>query len=171
MKHLAANHYEQAFGSWLADNGVRFLAIDQQKRRAFSSSSIKSFDYLVYPPDSEPLLVEVKGRTFKGVSLEKLTGLDCWVTMDDCEWLEKWQQVFGTGHSAVFVFAYVIENIDIEFDGREVYDFCNRRYVFFCVMLDDYRTKMKIRSPKWKTVTLAAEAFRQLAFDVEKLIS
>ena len=80
------------------------------------------------------------------------------------------QKVFGDGHEAYFVFAYGIENIDVDFDGRELYQLGRRRYVFLAVNLDDYRKFMKLRSPKWRTVTLGAQDFRRCAIPLEQLL-
>jgi hypothetical protein len=120
--------------------------------------------------DGRTILVEVKGRKFKGASLSKLTGLECWVTTDDIDGLTKWQEVFGPGHQVIFVFAYEMENIDVDFDGRAVYDFTQKRYVFLCIKLDDYRSFMKVRSPKWRTVTLPADRFRWCAVEINEFL-
>ena len=157
-----SNHYAQAFESWLIDNNVRYVSVDQQKKAAFSRSKIKSFDFLLYPARNGSVIAEVKGRKFKGTSLAKLTSLQCWVTMDDVTGLGDWERVFGQEH-AVFVFVYALENIDVEFDRNEIYEFEGGRYVFFAVGLDDYRRFMKVRSPKWRTVTLDADSFRECA--------
>ena len=109
------------------------------------------------------MIAEVKGRKFRGTSLEKLTGFECWVTAEDVDGLDTWREVFGAGHEVVFVFAYKVENVDVDFDGREVFEYGGGRYMFFCVRLEDYRRCMKRRSPKWQTVTLAAENFRRSA--------
>jgi len=157
MKDFSANHYERAFESWLIDNHIRYVAVDEQKKTTSGRSKIKNFDFLLYPPNQEPVIAEVKGRSFKGTTLAKLAGLECWVTADDIDGLAHWQQVFGPGHTAVLVFAYRIKNIDVDFDGRDFYDYAGRRYIFFAVKLDDYRKLMVRRSPKWKTVTLPAD--------------
>ncbi len=169
MKDFAPNHYEQAFENWLRDNRIQYVSVDEQKRATFARSKIKSFDFLLYPPNGRIIIAEVKGRTFKGTSLAKLTGLECWVTTEDIDGLTGWQKVFGPGHQAVFIFAYKIENVDVDFDGRDFYDFARNRYVFFCVRLDDYRKFMKRRSPKWQTVTLPADKFRKCAVQMQKL--
>ena len=169
MKDSSPNHYERAFENWLIDNHVRYVAVDEQKRAAFGLCKFKSFDFLVYPPNQQAIIAEVKGRSFKGTSFAGLTGFECWVTAEDVNGLTKWREVFGQGHTAVFVFAYKIENIDVDFDGREVYDFDANRYVFFAVKLDDYRAFMKRRSPKWQTVTLPADKFRQCAIELRGL--
>lgn len=177
MKDLPPNHYEQAFENWLIDNHVQYIAVDEHKRAAFGRCKIKSFDFLLYPHNQQVIIAEVKGRLFKGTSFAKMAGFECWVTTEDIDGLTKWQDVFsagrltaGQGHIAVFIFAYKIENIDVDFDGREVFYFNADRYVFFAVTLDDYRKFMKRRSPKWQTVTLPADKFRQCAIQLQQLL-
>lgn len=170
MKDFSSNHYERAFENWLIDNHIQYIKVDEQKRTAFTHHKVKSFDFLLYPRGGQVIIAEVKGRLFKGISLAKLAGLECWVTAEDIDGLAKWQQVFGPGHQAVFVFAYRIENIDVDFDDREVFDFDTNRYTFFCTKLDDYRRFMKRRSPKWQTVTLPADKFRQCVVEISELL-
>ena len=170
MKDSFPNHYERAFENWLIDNRIEYESIDEHKRTAFGHSDIKSFDFLLYPPEKPVIIAELKGRTFKGTSLAGLAGLECWVTIEDIEGLTNWQRIFGENHKVIFVFAYKIENIDVDFDGREVYDFDESRYIFFAVKLDDYRGFMKRRSPKWQTVTLPADKFRQCAAQMQSLL-
>ena len=170
MKNFHLNHYERAFGNWLIDNRIQYIAVDEQKRAAFGRSNIKSFDYLLYPRNQQIIIAEVKGRKFKGTSFARLAGFECWVTTDDVAGLSRWQEVFGPGHTSAFIFAYKIENIDVDFDGREVYDYNANRYVFFCVKLNDYRSFMKVRSPKWQTVTLPADKFREYAVQMQNLL-
>ena len=170
MKDFSPNHYERAFQNWLTDNHIKYTTVDEHKRAAFGRSKVKSFDFLLYPPDGQIIIAEVKGRKFKGTSFEKLTGFECWATAEDIEGLNRWQEVFGAGHTAVFVFAYKVENIDVDFDGRDIYDFNEDRYVFFAVKLDDYRRFMKRRSPRWQTVTLPADKFRHCAVQMQNLL-
>ena len=170
MKNFHLNHYERAFGNWLIDNRIQYIAVDEQKRAALGRSNIKSFDYLLYPRNQQIIVAEVKGRKFKGTSFARLAGFECWVTTDDVAGLSRWQEVFGPGHTSAFIFAYKIENIDVDFDGREFYDYNANRYVFFCVKLNDYRSFMKVRSPKWQTVTLPADKFREYAVQMQNLL-
>jgi len=170
MKKFNLNHYERAFETWLIDNRVEYSIADEHKRATFGPSNIKSFDFLLHPPSGQTIIAEVKGRLFKGKTLEKLAGLECWVTTDDVDGLAGWQQAFGPGHTACFVFAYKVENVDVDFDGRDFHNFDDNRYVFFAVGLDDYRKFMKTRSPKWKTITLPAETFRQCAVQMQNLL-
>ena len=169
MKNHRPNHYERAFRNWLIDSRIKHIAVDEQKRAVFERSKIKNFDYLIYPPAGKIIAAELKGRKFKGTSFAKLAGFECWVTTDDVDGLEYWHRVLGANHETTFVFAYKIEKIDVDYDGREVYDFNGNRYIFFCIKLEDYCKYMKVRSPKWKTVTLPAEKFRQCAIQMQKL--
>ncbi len=171
MKDFSSNHYELAFENWLIDNHIRYIKIDEHKKAAFGRSKIKSFDFLLYPRNRPIIIAEVKGRKFKGTTLSKLTSLECWVTTDDIEGLTRWQEVFGQGHQAIFVFVYRIENIDVDYDGKEAYNFDDNIYIFFCLKVDDYRKFMKVRSPKWQTVTLPADEFRKCAVEINNFLT
>lgn len=174
------NHYEFALRSWLDDNGVRFLAVDQQKRKVFARNKIKTFDMLVYPAvgggdRGQTLVVEVKGRLFKGAKLNAGASLPNWVTKEDIIGLTRWEQIIGRTEvrqrsNAVFVFSYKFERIDVETDGLETYDFDNNVYCFYAIALDEYRKKMKQRSPKWQTYDLAAADFREAAVPLGKFL-
>ncbi|MFC1781402.1 HYExAFE family protein [Planctomycetota bacterium] len=169
MEESYPNHYERAFENWLIDNGINYAVVDEHKRSMLGKSDIKSFDFLLYPDDDRVIIVEVKGRKFKGTTLSKLMGFECWVTTEDVEGLTMWQQAFGKDHQAIFVFAYKIENIDVDFEGREIFEYDENRYLFLCINLEDYCRFMKSRSPKWKTVTLNADKFRQTARQLSDL--
>ncbi|MCK4913980.1 MAG: HYExAFE family protein [Planctomycetes bacterium] len=170
MKNSHANHYKQAFESWLVDNRIKHISPDKDKKLAFGNLNIKSFDYLLYPRSGQTIIAAVRGRKFKAESFEKLAGLQCWLATNDISQLKQWQQVLGQTHKAVFVFAYRIENFDVDFDGREIYDFNNGKYIFFCIDLERYCEFMKIRSPKWQTVTISADDFRLCAVQAEELL-
>ncbi len=170
MVESSVNHYERAFENWLISNHIKYTAIDQNKRVAFGKAKIKSFDFILYPNDNLTIMAEVKGRIFKGTTFEKLTSFECWVLADDVEGLVQWQSVFGAEHEVIFVFAYKIENVDVDFDGRQVFDYQSGRYVFFAIRLEEYLKYMKQRSPKWRTVNLAADKFRQCARQLEEIL-
>jgi hypothetical protein len=170
MWEFSANHYERAFENWLRDRRVDYICPDEHARLGPGPQSVKNFDFLLYLHSGKRVIVEVKGRTFRGTSLVGMKGLDCWVTWDDVESLRTWRQALGPDHEAVFVFAYRIENLDVDLDGREAFTFGPDRYIFFYVCLPDYCRAMRRRSPKWRTVTLSAEAFRQHARELVSLL-
>ena len=163
MRGFSANHYERAFENWLIDHHIPYVRSDEHRRLGPSGETVKNFDFLLRPRPGRNVIVEVKGRTFDGTTLADLTGLECWVTTDDLKSLQLWNEALGADHEAVFVFAYRVTRPDVDFDGHEPLNFGPDRYVFFCVRLDDYLEHMKRRSPKWHTVTLAADDFRRCA--------
>ena len=171
------NTYERAFENYLAENRVSFVPVNQQHRAVFRRDRVKSFDFLLYRNRAVPVIAELKGRLYKGKSLTKLTGLQCWVNIEDVRGLLNWQTAYDRqsrdGHltgEGWFIFAYRLENIDVETDGREIYHHGDDRYMFYAIKADDYRQFMKTRSPKWKTVTLSADDFRKLAVPVRDML-
>ena len=160
MRDYSRNRYERAFENWLLDHHVRYVRSDERRRLGPSHKSVKNFDFLLFPRPDRQVIAEVKGRTFAGTTLAELTGLDCWVTVDDIDSLQVWREALGRDHEAIFVFAYRVAKADVDFDGCEVTTFNLDRYVFFCIRLDDYLEHMTRRSPKWRTVTLPADSFR-----------
>ena len=170
MRDFSSNHYERAFENWLLDHGIPYTRSDEHRRLGPSDRSVKNFDFLLCPRPGRRVIVELKGRTFAGTGFAGLTGLECWVTLDDIESLRTWRQALGPGHEAVFVFAYRIAKADVDFDGHEVLSFNLERYVFFCIRLDDYLRYMRRRSPRWRTMTLSADNFRQCAMSLAAFV-
>jgi len=163
MRDYSPNRYEHAFEHWLLDHHIQYVRSDEHRRLGPSHKSVKNFDFLLFPQSDRKVIVEVKGRTFEGTTLGGLTGLECWVTVDDIESLQVWREALGHDHEAVFVFAYRVAKADVDFDGCEIVTLNFDRYVFFCIRLDDYLEHMTRRSPKWRTVTLPADSFRHCA--------
>jgi hypothetical protein len=170
MRDSSANHYERAFENWLIDRRIEYVRADEHKRPGPGPKSVKNFDFLLYPRADRKLIVEVKGRTFRGATLTGLRGLECWVTADDIASLQMWRQALGPGHEAVLVFAYRVANVDVDFDGHGVFACGGDNYLFFCIRLDDYCRHMVRRSPKWRTMTLPAGRFRQCAMDLSAVL-
>jgi hypothetical protein len=173
MNPEAINHYERAFASWLKENRVPFVRIDQSRREDLIEGRPKSFDFLLCPNGPRRLLVEVKGRTFHGVSLAGRKGLDCWITAEDGRAMKTWRRLFEsrqTSDRAIFVFAFQLERIDTDPDGLCVYEFEGRRYVFFVISAADYLRRMKQRSPRWRTLTLSADDVRGLCVSLDEFM-
>ena len=184
---MRSNQYEKAFASWLIDNRVEFVPVDQQRRAVFARSRIKSFDFLVYPktPDAgggsnsssrdifnaAPTIVEVKGKLFKGSSLKNLTGLQNWVTTADIRGLTAWEDSFDGAQPfrAIFVFVYRLEYPYAEKGSYHTYEYDGERFFFLAVSLDDYKKNMTVRSPSWQTVSLGAADFRSLAVPAHRI--
>ena len=173
MQTQQANMYEQAFERFLTENKLSLVWIDQSKCLEFQDCPVKNFDFLVRPDTDVPLLIKLKGRTFKGTSLAGLKGLDGWVTFEDVRSLSHWLDQFQKdtpATAAIFVFAFRFANIDIETDGWPLYDYSGERFLFFAIPLQKYANAMKIRSPKWQTVVMNAKDFRQSAVAVQDVL-
>jgi hypothetical protein len=167
------NLYEQAFQCFMTENKLPFIWIDQSKRPEFQDGPVKNFDFLLYPDSDSPILIELKGRTFKGTSLAGLKGLDGWATFEDVQSLTHWRDQFRKdtpAAQAFFVFAFRFNNIDVETDGWDVYDYFGQCFMFLAIPLDDYAKAMKVRSPKWQTVNLPAEDFRRDAIPIKAVL-
>jgi len=163
MRDFSLNHYERAFENWLIDHQIPYVHCEEHHRLGPTDGSVKNLDFLLRPESGRKIIVEVKGRTFGGTTLANLSGLECWVTRDDVRSLQTWKKALGADHEAVFVFAYRVAQLDVDFDGQEPLGIGPDRYVFYCLDLDDYARCLKRRSIKWRTVTLAAEDFRRHA--------
>lgn len=160
-------HYEAAFEEYLRGRGIPYVAVDEARRALFAQASLKSFDFVVYAPGGPNLLVDVKGRSCR--DRERARGLESWVTEQDVDDLGQWEQVFGTGFSAVLVFVYWIECPLVPEEG--MFEFRDRWYLAMGVDLREYRDHMRRRSPRWKTVCLRAEDFRTLARPIDRWLS
>ena len=172
MAQLTPNHFEKAFENWLKDSQVQHVQVDQSKRAVFARSRVKGFDILIYPKrlGADVLIAEVKGRKYRGKGVENIGALPSWVTIDDVQGLEKWEEMFGKGYSGIFVFVYELARVDVDTGGKEVFQSDNRRYFALGVRLADYRKHMKMRSPRWQTVTLSAADLRSCAVDLRTLL-
>lgn len=131
--------------------------------------SLKNFDFIVYGRATN-LLVEVKGRSIPaGKSARSLDTparpprLESWVTLDDVAALSRWQELFGPGYEAVFVFVYACPGPPPDGLFGEVVELDGVWHAVRAIALDDYRPRMKVRSPKWRTVNLARADFDRLS--------
>lgn len=156
-------HYEAAFEGYLREKAIPYVAVDEAKKALFANARLKSFDFVVYSKNGKNLLVDVKGRQAKQASTTR--GFQTWATEQDVNDLVQWQEVFGPDFRAVFAFIYWIEAPLVPEQG--MYEFRDRWYMLMGVDLSEYRNHMRRRSPKWGTVCLAAQDFRQLARPLE----
>ena len=188
---IRRHHYERAFESYLREQRLPYMAVNEAKRALLpsdarlmieqdgDSSSIKNFDFVVYGEGervggfeseaiatTENLLVEVKGRRLPRIRLTDGTPakprLESWVTMDDVAALKHWEALFGEGYRSVFVFVYWCDDVPPDGLFAEVFAYQGRWYTVRAVTLGDYEGCMKVRSPKWRTVNLAREDYERV---------
>ena len=168
---LRSNHYDVAFEAWLRASRTAYVAVDERRRSLLAQRSLKSLDFLVYTRERGTWLVDVKGRRFapggQGRRWEN------WATHEDLSGMADWQELFGGESRGLLVFAYYLDEelLDVPADLGEPFEHRGRRYAFFGVWADDYRERMRVRSPRWETVWLPSGLFRELRFPLTRLLT
>ncbi len=165
--------------------GARFdVRVDAGEARR-TTELLKTFDYVIYGERRDPgpcnLLVEVKGRKIgrparsaatpdKPMSGDRARSrapapprLECWVTMDDVISMQRWRMLFGGEFAAAFVFIYWCDQMPPDGLFHEVFEHAGRWYTIRGVDVDEYARRMRIRSPRWRTVDLPPAVFDELA--------
>lgn len=159
-------HYEAAFEAWLRHRGIPYVAVDEAKKALFADARLKSFDFVVYSPRGPNLLIDVKGRQCRDSASRR--GFETWTGQRDVEDLLQWEQVFGEGFKALLTFVYWVDPPLVP--GPGLFEFRDKWYLLLGVDLAEYRNHMRRRSPKWETVSLPAEDFRQLARPLDEWV-
>jgi len=159
-----SNHYERAFEAYLQERRLCYVAVDETRRAILGDSKVKSLDFIVYGPEGARLLIDVKGRRFPaGKPKTPRRVWECWSTEDDVESLERWADQFGPGYQGLLVFTYHLQpTVTLPDDTEDLWEWHGRRYLFRAIPSADYRGEMRVRSPRWGTVTLPHEVFRRL---------
>jgi len=155
-----SNHYEAAFEAYIRSLRVPCVAVDEAKRALFGDEGVKNPDFLLYPRWGPNLVVEVKGK--RGKNAKGRRDWENWVTTDDLDGLDRWQETFGPGFRAVLAFAYAEPLPPFPLPkGDGAFEFRLRAYRFWAVGLDDYVAHLRSRGPAWKAVAMARAAFRR----------
>ena len=158
-----SNHYEAAFEAYLQWHRLGYIAVDEGRRSTLGDAPVKSLDFLVYGPEGARLVVDVKGRRFPAGRGGTRRVWECWSTRDDVDGLERWAELSGPGWQGLLVFAYhVLPSVELPNDVEDLWTWRGRRYLLRGVDVADYRTHMRVRSPRWETVTLPRAVFRDL---------
>jgi hypothetical protein len=159
-----SNHYEAAFEAYMQWQRLCYVAVDESRRSMMGEEKVKSLDFIVYGPEGSRLLIDVKGRRFPTGNPEKLRRVwECWSTRGDIEGLERWTAMFGPTYQGVLVFTYhLLPAVDVPEEVEDLFTWHGRRYLFRAIAASDYRRHMRVRSPRWDTVTLPRGVFREL---------
>ncbi len=166
---LRHNHYDAAFEEFLRQRRTPYVFVDERRRAVLEDASLKSIDFIVHPPGSVNLLVDVKGRRFPSGRTQGHKW-ENWTEAEDVPALLQWQNVFGDQFRGLLAFAYdVVQEAHWPlFD--ELFEFRGRKYAFFGVWADAYQDAMKTRSPSWETVDLPSREFRRLRVPLRDLL-
>src|SRR5262245_13091362 len=157
-------HYEAAFEDYLRQKGLPYIAVDEAKKALFAGAKLKSFDFVVYRPQGENLLVDVKGRKLS----PKNGSLQNWATREDIDDLRQWQEIFGDGFSAMSLFIYPWHVRPETAPLKEMMLYQEKWYGTLGISVSDYREFMRPRSEAWGTVHLPSKEFRRLARPFEE---
>jgi len=153
-------HYEAAFEDFVRSRGWPYVAVDEKRKALFAGGRIKSFDYLVYPPDGPAWLVDVKGRKFPYDVRGSRRYWENWVARDDLADLGKWEKVFGDGFKAMLVFVYWIRSAKSLDAMPHVHLFRDEYYAFMAISATEYEIHARDRSESWDTVAMPVGQFR-----------
>lgn len=151
-------HYEVAFEDYLRGHGIPYVAVDEGRKAMFRDVRLKSFDFIVYSRSHFNWLADVKGRRWTARANGGRRTWENWVTQEDLDGLQQWQEVFGQEFQALLVFAYWLDGGPAPPPGL-AHRFRELTYVFAGVPLEEYRTHARLRSPKWGTVHLPVGEF------------
>lgn len=178
-------HYERAFEEFLRSRRIPYVAVDEARKALLPDgaslrlapasgesqpgtghpgAALKSFDFVIYGDSGSNLLIDVKGRRVAPSRAGGLTArLESWVTLDDIASLRTWQELFGPGFEAAFVFVYWCEVQPPDALFQEIMEHRGAWYALRAVRLDEYQRVMKVRSPRWGTVDIAPAIFERVS--------
>jgi hypothetical protein len=159
-----SNHYEGAFEAYLRGRRLGYVAVDEAHRSSLDDEPVKSLDFVVYGANGSKLLIDVKGRRFPGGPKDRPRRVwETWSTREDIDGLDRWAERFGDGFVGLLVFVYRIQpTVLLPLGTPDLWVWRDRFYLMRAVPVEDYRRRMKVRSPKWGTVMLPSAAFQDL---------
>jgi hypothetical protein len=158
------NHYEAAFEAYLQWHRLCYVAVDETRRSMLGETRVKNLDFIVYGACGARLLVDVKGRRFPaGPPGRWRRTWECWSTQEDVDGLQRWAELAGPSYQAIFVFAYqLLAEVALPEDTDDLWTWRGRRYLLRAVEAEAYRLHMRVRSPRWGTVSLPTATYRGL---------
>ncbi|MFG0246848.1 MAG: HYExAFE family protein [Phycisphaerales bacterium JB052] len=173
------HHYEHAFERFLRDQRIPYISVDEAKKSLLPGRSgmgsgeaegdpgkLKNFDFVIYGEGGN-LLVEVKGRKLPRIRLKDgrpaKPRMESWVTLDDIHALRRWGALFGPEFEPMFVFLYWCDDVPPDGLFMETVSHKGRWYTMRCIDLESYCRVMRVRSPKWGTMSLGRADFERLS--------
>ena len=114
--------------------------------------------------------MDVKGRRFPSGDDESRQYWKNWSTRDDLKSLAHWEALFGENFRGLFVFAYHILLDRAPLPAEKLFEYRGELYGFVAVTMADYEAGCHQISPRWDTVAMPTEQFRQLARPIDDFL-
>jgi hypothetical protein len=166
------NHYEAAFDAYLRKLGAAVVPVVEARRSYLDPGEVKSPDFIVVAPRDVKLVVDVKGRRFPDSKGKARRAWQNWCMREDVESLARWADRFGEGFCGVLAFVYDLDlQLELPPGTPDQFVFRGRVYLMRGVPVTDYRRHMRTRSPRWRTVHLAADDFRELVKPISHFLA
>ena len=152
------NHYERAFAAHVRQCRLACIPFDETRRTLGHHDTIKSLDFIISVPE-RLLLIDVKGRR---LTRQRSTPQN-WATRDDIDSLARWQEAFGQQARALLAFTYCLDDPALRYSFVDSFEHEGRTYGCVTVTVADYAHRMRMRSPRWRTVNLRSADFQLVA--------
>ncbi len=159
------NEYEAALDAYLRKRGVAVVPVVESRRSYLDTSEVKSPDFIVVAPNDAKLVVDVKGRKFPGTGKggKPRNVWHNWCEREDVVSLARWADKLGDGFRGVLAFVYhLAPQVELPPETPDLFAFRGHLYLLRGVLVNDYRSHMRTRSPRWGTVYLLTDDFREL---------
>ncbi|MCS6864006.1 MAG: HYExAFE family protein [Gemmataceae bacterium] len=170
----ADNHYEAAFDAFARRCGAAVVPVVETRRNYLHSATVKSPDFLVVAPGGAKLVVDVKGRKFPGTGKNGQSRFvwHNWCERESVVSLIAWACQLGAGFRGVLAFVYDLPLwAELPSGTPDLFAFRGRLYLLRGVAVHDYRAHMRTRSPRWGTVHLRTEDFRELVRPISHFLA
>ena len=168
------NHYEAAFDAYLRERGCGVVPVVEARRSYLDADEVKSPDFIVVAPRDAKLVVDVKGRKFPGTGKggKPRNVWHNWCEREDVDSLIRWADRFGGGFRGVLAFVYhLAPHVEMPADTPDLFAFRGRMYLLRGVCATAYRSHMRTRSPRWGTVHVLTDDFRELVKPISHFLA
>lgn len=159
-----SNPYEVAFASYLMQQRLCYVPVDETRRSLDDDGPVKSMDFIVLGDGGVRLVIDIKGRRFPSGPPHRPRRIwTCWSGRSDIDSLLRWADLAGPDYRGLLVFAYALApSVEMHPSTPDLYFFKGQRFLFRAVDVNDYKEHMYQHSPSWQTVTLRQNVFRSL---------
>lgn len=156
------NHYETAFAALLRCYRVNHVAVDESRRTHADGAPVKSLDFIVHSTAGTKWLVDVKGRRYPAGPADRPRRVwESWATRLDVDSSRQWCGQFGSDYHGLLVFSYHLVDPREPHRTHETLWFWNdQRYLLRAIPVATFARLMRVRSPRWDTVSLTQTDYR-----------